>query len=169
MYDSLDISKVLLSKINTERFETIGDGISNLKLQKLLFYIQKTSVSVFDNILFSDEMQAWQYGPVAPKAYHRFKAYQNGNIDIIDERDFIEASPTLSFNELLVVDFVWDRYSQYSAGKLVDLTHQDKAWIDNYIPGINNHIEKKDLKDKELEKSFNDYLVSLETASELVL
>jgi len=164
---AIEISKCLLSKVNIERFETIGDGISNLKLQKLLFYIQKTSISVLEKQMFVDNIQAWDYGPVVPTTYHRFKKYQNENIDVISESELLNKKVILSFDELLIIDFVWDTYSQYSAGKLVDITHQDKAWINNYIPRLNNIIEFDDMKDMQLKQRFEDYKISLETISRI--
>jgi len=167
MQSALNISKYLLSKVNVERFEEIGDGISNLKIQKLLFYIQKTYFSVYEKKIFSDDAEAWRYGPVIPEVYHCFKKYGSNNIDIIEQKPFITSREPMSFEKLLVIDFVWDEYSKYSAGTLVDLTHRDEAWLQNYIPNINNTIPLQDLKDESLKNKFLAYKSSLEEISEM--
>jgi len=169
MYQSLNISKYLLSKVNIERFEEIGDGISNLKMQKLLFYIQKTYFSVFKKAFFHEDIEAWRYGPVTPVIYHRFKKYNSNNIDIIEESEFIKSKEPLNFDDLLVIDFVWDKYAKYSAGTLVDMTHSDKAWIENYIPDVNNTIPLKHLRDDNLKSEFLKYKSSLENIAKITI
>jgi len=169
MQNSLEISKYLLAKINIERFEDIGDGISNLKIQKLLFYAQKTYVSVYGKGFFNDDIEAWRYGPVVPQAYHYFKKYNSYNIDIVNEREFITNKEPLAFDDLLIVDFVWDKYAKYSAGALVDITHTDKAWRDNYFPNVNNTIPLSHLRDEKLENEFLAYKNALQNISELRL
>ena len=41
----------------------IEDGITNLKLQKLVYYAQGYHLAYFGTPLFSNRMEAWQYGP----------------------------------------------------------------------------------------------------------
>ena len=43
----------------------IGDGISNLKLQKLCYYAQGFYLAQHDTPLFEDTIEAWQHGPVS--------------------------------------------------------------------------------------------------------
>lgn len=66
MYDAIHLSKYIISKC-------VSDGlpISNLQLQKILFYIQRDYL-LRDSIAFSDDIEAWQFGPVVPNAYYRF-------------------------------------------------------------------------------------------------
>jgi len=167
--DALEITKHLLSKVNIERYEDIGDGISNLKIQKLLFYIQKTSYSVYEKPFFTDKMEAWQYGPVIPTIYHEFKKYRSNNIDVIETQDFINSKLALDKEQLLIIDFVWDSYNKYSAGGLVDLTHNDIAWKKNFIPNLNHSIDLNDLKDKAHKNDFLAYQQELENISNLKL
>ena len=50
--------------------------ITNLKLNKLVFYAQVESLKKHGVPLFSDEIQAWEYGPVEPMVYRAFKKYE---------------------------------------------------------------------------------------------
>ena len=45
---------------------TNGELVSNLKLQKLLYYVQGFHLAVFGEPLFEEEIEAWMYGPVVP-------------------------------------------------------------------------------------------------------
>ena len=53
-------------------YPTMSD-IDNLKLQKLLFYSQTVHLVFNSEPLFSDEIQAWDYGPVIPSVYEKAK------------------------------------------------------------------------------------------------
>jgi uncharacterized phage-associated protein len=53
----------------------IGTPISNLKLQKMLYFIQGEFYKVKGMPLFSDDMAAWQFGPVVPSVYYEFCVY----------------------------------------------------------------------------------------------
>ena len=59
-YSALDLSKYIVSKCVREHCP-----ISNLQLQKILYYIQKDFL-LRDSIAFADEIEAWQFGPVVP-------------------------------------------------------------------------------------------------------
>lgn len=48
--------------------------VSNLQLQKFLFYIQKDYLAR-GLVAFSDGIEAWQFGPVVPSVYYKFCGY----------------------------------------------------------------------------------------------
>jgi len=52
-----------------------GELISNLQLQKLVYYAQAWFLVFYDEPLFDEPIQAWIHGPVQPGLYHRFKEY----------------------------------------------------------------------------------------------
>lgn len=167
--DALNISYHILSSINVERFENIGDGISNLKIQKLLYYAQKTSLSVYGKPLFDESLEAWQYGPVVPKIYHHFKVFGSDNIDIITLQDNINTRKPIDEETSLVLDFVLDNYNQYSAGALVDITHREKDWINSRTVNWNNQIVQKDMIDTKIKESFLSYKEELDKLSSLMI
>lgn len=49
--------------------------VNNLKLQKLLFFVQAYNLAEFDCPAFDDRIEAWEYGPVIPSAHQFFKTY----------------------------------------------------------------------------------------------
>lgn len=51
---------------------SLGD-VSHLKLQKLCYYAEGYSLALLGRQLFSDEIQAWQHGPVVRSVYLRFR------------------------------------------------------------------------------------------------
>jgi uncharacterized phage-associated protein len=62
--------------------------LSNLKLQKLLYYAQGHYLATAGQPLFDDRIQAWSHGPVVPTVYHEYKKFGRDNIVLDDADDF---------------------------------------------------------------------------------
>ena len=65
-YKALDVAKYIIDKCTRDR-----KPISNLQLQKILYFIQKECLKN-GTIAFHDDIEAWQFGPVVPDVYYRF-------------------------------------------------------------------------------------------------
>jgi uncharacterized phage-associated protein len=102
-----------------------GDLISNLKMQKLLYYAQGFSLAILKRPLFAEPIEAWSHGPVVPSAYERFKRYGAGAI-----REENPDISTLTQEEREPLDEVYRVYGQYSAWKLRNMTHDEPPWKD---------------------------------------
>lgn len=102
----------------------VGDPLTNLKLQKLLYYAQGWFLAKHDRTLFGEPLQAWVRGPVVYPVWLRFREYRWEPI----------SSPTLSVPTLsptvtnhlggIVRDY-WD----CSAYTLENMTHQESPWL----------------------------------------
>ena len=68
MYKAIDIAKYIINKsIDFNR------PISNLQLQKILYYVQGEYIKVTKGCkLFDEDLEAWAYGPVVPEVYYEF-------------------------------------------------------------------------------------------------
>jgi uncharacterized phage-associated protein len=66
-----EVADYLLAKAAAE--EEGNELISNLKLQKLLYYAQGVHLALHDVALFPEEIQAWMHGPVVPEVYQKYK------------------------------------------------------------------------------------------------
>ena len=82
MLTCMEVANYLLSKTDEEA----GDVISNLKLQKLVYYVQGFSLAMNNRPMFEEDIYAWQHGPVVPSLYHNFK--DNGAFGIPKPVDF---------------------------------------------------------------------------------
>lgn len=103
-------------------FQEHGEPLTNLKLQKLLYYAQGWYLALYDKQLFKDKIEAWVHGPVVPSAYHSLKQYGYG---VINERPLSPALPKSICDHL---NEVIEVYGSYSAFELEDLTHQTDPW-----------------------------------------
>jgi len=117
---AIDIANYFLSKADEEA----GDVMSNLKLQKLLYYAQGFYLALYDEPLFSEPIKAWKHGPVVPSVYHHFKEHSEFGLPRPKE---IKALPR-QVREVL--DEVYKVYGQFSAWKLRNLTHREPPWAE---------------------------------------
>ncbi|MFR1826678.1 MAG: Panacea domain-containing protein [Lawsonibacter sp.] len=123
-HTAAEAAKWFLARNRITAEEAGGEYISNLKLQKLLYYAQGCFLAVTGKPLFSDPIVAWQHGPVVESVYHTYKC--NGADGIPFDEDFDFSSFTEEENELL--SEVYDTFGQYSAWKLRNMTHQEAPW-----------------------------------------
>lgn len=136
--DALQIAKAIINLYQSE----IGDTISNLKLQKLLYYAQGFHLAAFGEPLFPEKIYAWQYGPVVREVYREFKGNGSGSIESRFDVDLAEIIPDEEQRELFLE--VNKIYGQYSALRLMDMTHNEPPWAST---NIDNEITHDKLKD----------------------
>ena len=101
-----------------------GSFISNLKLQKLLYYVQAWHLAVFNKPLFAAKFEAWVHGPVIPELYRQYREYGWRNIDAEVEK------PDLPANLEAFIEEVLDEYGPLDARRLEYLTHREDPWRD---------------------------------------
>lgn len=111
--------------------EEAGEFISHLKLQKLLYYAQGFVLALTNQRLFSNQIRAWQHGPVVEDIYRQYKDKGSNCIKKPDNSDLSVISNNDEVLEIL--EEVWDVYGQFSAWKLREMTHEEKPWLDTSI------------------------------------
>jgi uncharacterized phage-associated protein len=135
-YNVLDIANKILAKASKSEVEEL---ICNLKLQKLLYYMQGFHLAFFEKPLFDEEIEAWMYGPVVPSVYNQFKANSNNGIKYEGEAIKLDDKEELLFNEVYRV------YGAYSAVGLMNMTHSELPWKSTPT-GVGSTIDKEKLK-----------------------
>ena len=133
-YTAMNMAKYIIDKCTGEQHP-----ISNLQLQKILYYVQKAFLQS-GGIAFNDDIEAWQFGPVVPEVYYQYCGFgampirMNYEVDISD-KDAFRIDPIVEVKRNLNP---WD---------MVEDTHMaEKAWAEIYNNGQGNHrIIPKDL------------------------
>jgi len=127
MFTVFDIARYLLHLDD----QIDGEGLSNLKLQKLVYYCQGFHLALEGTPAFAEPIEAWRYGPVVPDLYHSLKHNGKAPVQPIAgcEPDNIDAATAD-----VLVD-VYNVYGQFSAWRLRDMTHEEKPWIDHEKDG----------------------------------
>ena len=107
-----------------------GNLISNLKLQKLLYYTQAWHLARFEERLFDNSFQAWVHGPVLPDSYHNYKKFRWKPIDVeVDEGYHNEFLENLDGEQVEIIRDVVNEYFGESAYELELMTHKEEPWI----------------------------------------
>jgi len=139
--------------------------LTNLKLQKLLYFAYGLHYALYGKELFSERFEAWQYGPVLRSVYKEFKNFGKDNpidvnyrIFIIEDGDqFIETIPPINDEEeerSLLYACLY--YGSKTAWQLVDILHDGKnsAWNKVYKKG-----ENKTIPNEEIVKEFSTEVI----------
>jgi uncharacterized phage-associated protein len=123
-YDGRAVANFVL-----DHCDLCGRKITNLSLQKVIFFCHAWSLIRLQKPLIRHSFEAWEYGPVLPYLYRSFKKFNrapiSGRAEFTDPRDgekrvveyaFDEASKSLL---LEIVEF----YTRLSPSALVRLSH----------------------------------------------
>lgn len=105
--------------------------LSNLKLQKLLYYAQGHYLAQTGEPLFRETMQAWSHGPVVPSVYRQYKSFGSGDVRPVHEFDWDQVDDETT--QFLIQ--VWNTYGGYGAWKLRNMTHNERPWVEHFRPG----------------------------------
>lgn len=126
------ISNVLLKLSQPD----VGDVITNLKMQKLLYYAQGLHLAINNGEpLFTEDIVAWNYGPVVPDVYHRFKEFGSNPIPVPDDVD----TSNLNGEQIELIKDVYEAFGQFSALKLMHMTHSESPWIETNQSEVITH------------------------------
>lgn len=100
----------------------VGEPITAMKLQKLVYYSQAWSVVWDEAPLFDDPIEAWANGPVVRSLFNahtgEFMVGKEPNGDGRNLADYQRET----------VDAVLDAYGHKTAPWLSDLTHREEPW-----------------------------------------
>ena len=123
--------------------EDSGELVSNLKLQKLLYYAQGFHVALLgiNQPLFNDTVYAWKHGPVIKSVYNHYSKY--GPQALPSEK----VPAVFSQSTIQLLDEVYRVFGRYSAWALREMTHREDPWQKNFDPDRKNvEIPLKDLR-----------------------
>ena len=138
-YNVLDIAKKLIKMADWDSANG-GENLTNLKLQKLLYYEQGYHLAAFDTPLFNEKVEAWMYGPVVPDAYDYYQQYGANPLPVED--DVI----TLTDAEEDLFALVYDAYRDFSAIGLLNKTHNELPWASMKQYGRGEEITLNSMK-----------------------
>lgn len=100
-------------------------AVTNLKLQKTLYYLQGYFGKAFGTPFFDDDIEHWPYGPVVPSVYFEYCSFGASTIYVQSENaPFL----WLRHNEKKIVTKVLDKCLSMTARELVDKSHKEAPW-----------------------------------------
>lgn len=136
--DVMDVADFFIDLANSGDPEE-DDGMTNMKLNKLLYFAQAASLQRFGRPLFDESLEAWKYGPVVPRVYREFKKYGRDSI-LKTARPFDWRGLDGDTVDLLVD--VYRAYAvDYTAMGLMRMTHRPGTpWSQTYRPDETREI-----------------------------
>jgi len=105
----------------------LGDAMTHLKLQKLVYYSQGVYIALKDTRLFSEKIYHWKHGPVVKELYDLLKHHAANPVSPIQGDD--AKTEVLSSYQKEILNDVYDVYGQFSAWKLRNMTHNESPWL----------------------------------------
>lgn len=122
IYKALDIAYKLIYTAQEDE-PNGGERLTNLKLQKLLYYQQGYHLAVFGTPLFDEDIEAWMYGPVVPCVYDEFSKSGSNALPITTSNVI-----RLNEEEEVLFNQVYQAYRDFSAIGLMNRTHNEQPW-----------------------------------------
>lgn len=163
MITASQLARYIISEIKKQMTSDYLEefDVTPLKLQKLLYYVQGYSLALTGKPAFSDQIEAWRYGPVVESVYQEYKKYNKSIIpyeEIQDEEIYDETLRQVV--RLVLLD------KQRSSGEvLARATHKEAPWRNAYQSSFggfytNEEIPENAIKDYftcEIQKREEDY------------
>ncbi|MCY4034717.1 MAG: Panacea domain-containing protein [Hyphomicrobiales bacterium] len=111
--------------------------LTPLQIQKMLYFANMLYIGENgkDNPLIRNKFLAWKYGPVVRELYERLKPFKGGNVPLSAFDDIVpiikeDKNPVEGYEkQVKVITDAYNRWSDFSAYKLVQISHWPKgAW-----------------------------------------
>lgn len=117
MHSATKVAKHFVNKANAAG----QNDMTPLKLLKIVYIAHGWMLGLYNIPLVSEDIEAWQYGPVIPELYRDTKMFGRKHIWGLPP----EYDVDLTEEEDSIVRQTFDGYTSYTANELVRLTHQE--------------------------------------------
>lgn len=116
-YDTVQFAEYIIQLCNES-----CQYVSNLQLQKILYYVQGEFMKCFGYKAFEDPIECWPYGPVVKKVWKIYSAYGRKPINCHN------STIQLNEKELLCTKRIINAKLRMNVWDLVDETHKELPW-----------------------------------------
>lgn len=139
MLRAIDVANFFINLFGQDE----DNDLTNMKINKLLYYAQGHSYERLNRALFNDAIEAWQNGPVVNGVYQNLKDYGKQPVSFpIGSYN----SDNYSDDEIELLLDIAREYGKYSAGKLRNMTHeQGTPWQTNYDGSFHKPIPSEEI------------------------
>ncbi len=131
MYEARKICNLLIARERAHSHD-----LTNLRLNKLLYFIHGWGLTSRPEGLVRNHFLAWKLGPVIQPVFHAFKIF--GESKITEPATYLdyatgETRPVphedISESDVEIIMRVFASYDRYTTGQLVDKSHEpDSPW-----------------------------------------
>ena len=139
MGKALHIAKYIIDKCFKD-----NSPITNLRLQKILYFVQLEAYSKCKRPAFEEDIEAWQFGPVVPIVYYEYCNYVGMPI-----LEYYNVTDDIDVEIKNAIDDVISKYAKFTVWDLVNLTHAEGTpWKETYV-SYEKRVIPKNLIEKE--------------------
>ena len=118
-YPAIEVAKYIIRTVNQ------NDGcISNLKLQKLLYFVQAQFLVFKGECCFADPITAWDFGPVVIPVYREYAVFGSASIPYKYLEDKIWIAP----DDAELINSIIKASADMSAAYLTQVTLGQTPW-----------------------------------------
>jgi len=146
---SIDIAYTFLKKSHDE-----DKRLSYEQVECLSYLAQKNYIHHKDELLFSSKIQNSSGGPLNLDISIYFSKFKGVLIDIDKIIEFFESK--LNYEEQLIIDYVWMRYSKMSKSEILKFILADQIFYEDV-----RTISKEDFHNMDKDKNLHDYIIFL--------
>lgn len=126
-YNVTEIARYIIT-----RCSELQRPVSNLKLQKMLYFLWVEFYKKTGRMLFIENIYAWQLGPVVPEVYYEYCSYAGRPIIGV-------YNSAINSEDIAILNSIIEQYVYVSASELVNRTHaRGTAWDSVYRDGAGN-------------------------------
>ena len=159
--NAITLANWFVDKAESEKnMPSYSNELTVLRLVKLVYIAYGFTLAIADrNVLDErfDKVEAWKFGPVIPSVYFSFRHNQSSRIVncegfVVEKGNGFEWKiPKLADDEEdieCILNYVWNRYIDCDAKKLVSILHMNGTpWSKYFIPGQNREIPENATKE----------------------
>lgn len=105
-----------------------AEPLTQMKVMKLLYYVQGVSLAIDGEKVFPDDIVAWKYGPAVESVHEKYKGQKDivGEITDEDLKDYGDLEAIENLSEIL--NAVNTTYGDKSAIELMNQSHNELPW-----------------------------------------
>lgn len=147
-------SAIVIALWFIKRFEKDDLEVSELKIQKLLYFSEAWNQFFTNKELFKENIEAWSSGPVVPSVFYSLKEFNSK-----DSLEELTEGQELKKDVIELLEDVYETYANISDEALTQYVQRELPWIEARIgfeieERCHNVIPKNKIKNYFLSKYF---------------
>ena len=149
-FSAMDIAKWFIWKNYAEQIENVSEddeyevyeGVTHLKLQKLLYFAQGLSLAINNKKVFSE---AWTHGPVIKEVYSDFSVCGRNEIKYSQNWNQVIEKINANSETFKILQLTYNNFGGYTAWQLREMSHVFKGPWQNTVSekGMNSIIDSE--------------------------
>lgn len=103
--------------------ELTSEPIDEMKLHKLLYFVQREKLALLNKPMFEETLQGWIHGPVSPCVRAHFEESEGINAVTFPLKD----------EDKYIINNVVHQYGGFASWKLREISHREISWRNSRI------------------------------------